>query len=86
VSRLVLYCFQSHSSLVLGMVIKRFLVFVNMWALSHVVCMMGCVVFMSLYGLHSCRFIVISGRLSGSCTYLVFFDCVWWKFFVIMLE
>jgi hypothetical protein len=53
VSRLVLYCFQSHSSLVLGMVIKRFLVFVNMWALSHVVCMVGCVVFMSLSGLHS---------------------------------
>jgi hypothetical protein len=58
----------------------------NMWVLSHVGCMVGCVVFMSLSGLHSCKFIWISGRLSGSCTYLVSFHCGWWKFFAIMLE
>jgi hypothetical protein len=57
VSRLVLYCFHSHSSLVLGIVIRRFPMSVNMWASSHITCIVGCVVFMSLSGLHSCRFI-----------------------------
>jgi hypothetical protein len=46
-----------------------------MWALSPMVCMVGCVVFMSLSGLHSCKFIWISRRLGGLCTYLVSFDC-----------
>jgi hypothetical protein len=79
----MLYRFQSHYSLVLGMVIRRFPVFVNMRALS---CMVGWVVFMSVFGLLSCKFIWINRRLSGSCIYLVFFDCGWWKFFSIMLE
>jgi hypothetical protein len=57
VSRLVLYCSQSHSNLVLGIVIRRFPSSVNMWALSHITCIVGCVVFMSLSGLHSYRFI-----------------------------
>jgi hypothetical protein len=57
ISRLTLYCFHSHSSLVLGIVIRRFPVSVNMWASSHMICIVGCVVFMSLSGLHSCRFI-----------------------------
>jgi hypothetical protein len=57
ISRLVLYCFYSHFSLVLGMVIRRFPVSLNMWALLHMICIVGCVVFMSLSGLHSCRFI-----------------------------
>jgi hypothetical protein len=57
VSRLMLYCFHSHSSLVLGMVIRRFPISVNIWASSHMICMVGCVVFLSLSGLHSCRFI-----------------------------
>jgi hypothetical protein len=56
-SRLMLYCFHSHSSLVLGIVIRRFPIFVNMWASSHMICIVGCIVFMSLSGLHSCRFI-----------------------------
>jgi hypothetical protein len=86
VSRLVLYCFHSHSSLILGMVIRRFPISVNIWASSYMICMVGCVVFMSLSGLHSCRLIWIRGRLSGSCTYLVSFDCSWKKFFSIMLE
>ena len=57
VSRLTLYCFHNHSSLVLGMVIRKFPVSVNMCALSYMIYMVGCVVFMSLSGLHSCRFI-----------------------------
>jgi hypothetical protein len=57
VSRLMLYCFHSHSSLVLEIVIRRFPTSVNMWASSHMICIVGCVVFMSLFGLHSCRFI-----------------------------
>jgi hypothetical protein len=77
VSRLLLYCLHSHSSLVLGIVIRRFPSSINMWATSFATCIMGCVVFMSLSGLHSCRFIWISGRLSGSCMYLVSFDCSW---------
>jgi hypothetical protein len=44
----MLYCFHSHSSLVLGMVIRRFPMSVNMWALSCMICMVGCVVFVSL--------------------------------------
>jgi hypothetical protein len=70
----MLYCFQSHSSLVLEMVIKWFPVFVNMWALSCMICMVGWVVFMSVSGLHSFRFIWIISRCSGSCMYLVSFD------------
>jgi hypothetical protein len=57
VSRLMLYCFHSHSSLLLGMIIRRFPISVNMWASSCMICMVGCVVFMSLSGLHSCRFL-----------------------------
>ena len=56
-SRLMLYCFHSHSSLVLGMVIRKFPKYVNMWASSPMICIVGCVVFMSLSGLHSCMFI-----------------------------
>jgi hypothetical protein len=57
VSKLVLYCFQSHSSFVWEIVIRRFPSSVNMWASSHITCIVGCVVFMSLSGLHSCRLI-----------------------------
>jgi hypothetical protein len=75
VPKLMLYCFQSHSSLVLGIVIEKLPISVNMWALSHMSCMVGCVVFMSLFGLLSCMCIWINGRFSGSCTYLMSFDC-----------
>jgi hypothetical protein len=57
VSRLVLYCFHSHSNLVLGIVVKRFPVSVNMWASSLMIWIIDSVVFMSLSGLHSFRFI-----------------------------
>jgi hypothetical protein len=57
ISRLVLYCFYSHSSLVLEIVIRRFPISVNMWASSLMICIVGRIVFMSLSGLHSCRFI-----------------------------
>jgi hypothetical protein len=53
----MLYCFHSHSSLVLGIAIRRFPKSVNMWASSPMIYIMGCVVFMSLFGLHLCRFI-----------------------------
>jgi hypothetical protein len=74
VSKLMLYCFQSHSSIVLGIVIRRLPVSVNMWASSHMSCMVGCVIFMCLSRLLSCMCIWINGRLSGLCTYLVSFD------------
>jgi hypothetical protein len=57
VSRLVLYCFHSHSSLIFGIVIRRFPMSINMWASSVMICILDCVVSMSLSGLHSCRFI-----------------------------
>jgi hypothetical protein len=79
-----LYWFQSHSSLSLGMVIRWFPLFVNMSALSCVICMVGSVVFMSVSGLHSLRCIWTSGNCSGSCMCLVSLDCVWWKFFSIV--
>jgi hypothetical protein len=54
--RLVLYCFHNHSNLVLGIVISRFPVSVNKWAILSIICMVGYVVFISLSGLHSCIF------------------------------
>jgi hypothetical protein len=75
VPKLMLYCFQSYSRLVLGIVIRRLPMSINMWASSHMICMVGCVVFMSLSGLLLGMCIWINGRLSGLCTYLVSFDC-----------
>jgi hypothetical protein len=60
VLELMLYCLQSHSSLVLVMVIRRFPLSVNKWALFCMICMVGWdrwVVFMSVSGLHSVKFI-----------------------------
>jgi hypothetical protein len=57
VSRLVLYCFHSHSNLVLGIIVRRFPMSVNIWASSSMIWMAGSVVFMFLSGLHSFRFI-----------------------------
>jgi hypothetical protein len=54
---LVLYCFHNHSSLSLGMVIRWFPLFVNIEALSYIIWMVGLVVFISVLGLHSFRFI-----------------------------
>jgi hypothetical protein len=74
-----LYWFQSHSSLSLGMVIKWFPLFLNMDALSCMICMVGSVVFMSVSGLHSLRCIWTSSNCSGSCMYLVSLDCILWE-------
>jgi hypothetical protein len=57
-------------------VIKWFSLFVNMSALSCIICMVGSSIFMSVSGLHSFRFIWTSGSCSGSCTYLVSLDCI----------
>jgi hypothetical protein len=54
---LMLYCFHSHSNLVLAMVNSRFPVSINNWALFCMICIVGWVVFMSVSGLHSFRFI-----------------------------
>jgi hypothetical protein len=80
-----LYWFHNHSSLSLEMVIRWFPLFVNMSALSCVVCMVGSIVFMSVLGLHSLRCIWTSGNCSDSFMYLVSLDCIWWKFFSIVL-
>ena len=61
VFKLLLYYFQSHSSLVLEIVIRRLPGFVNMWASLHMSYMVGCVVFMSISGLLSCMCIWING-------------------------
>jgi hypothetical protein len=57
VLELMLYCFQSHSSLVLVMVIRRFPLFVNKWAFFLMIFTVSWVVFMSVFGLHSVKFI-----------------------------
>ena len=57
VSRLVLYCFHSHSNLVLKIVIRGFPRSMNMWASSPMIWIVDFVVCMSLSGLHSFRFI-----------------------------
>jgi hypothetical protein len=82
---LVLYWFHSQLSLFLEMVIRWFPLFVNMSALSCIICMVGSSIFMSVSGLHSFRCIWTSGNCSGSYMYLVFLDCIWWKFFSIIL-
>jgi hypothetical protein len=80
----VLYWFHSHSSLFLGMVIRWFPLFVNISALSCMICIVGSVVFMSESGLHSFRCIWTNGSCSGSSINLVSLDCIWWKFCSIM--
>ena len=59
--KLLLHCFQSHSSLVLEIVIRRLPISINMWTSSHMSCMVDCVVFMPLSRLLSCMCIWISG-------------------------
>jgi hypothetical protein len=54
---LMLYCFQSHSSLIMVMVIRRFPLSINKWALFCMICVVGWVVFMSVSRLHSVKFI-----------------------------
>ena len=81
---LVLYWFHNHSSLFLGMVIRWFLMLVNISALSCMICIVGSTVFMSISRLHSLSCIWTRGSCSGSCMYLVFLDFIWWKFFSII--
>jgi hypothetical protein len=50
------YWFHSHSTLFLEMVIRWFPLFVNISALSYIICMVGSSVFMSISGLHLFRF------------------------------
>jgi hypothetical protein len=59
------------------MVIRWFPLFVKMSASSCIICMVGSIVFMSVSGLHSFRFIGTSGSCNGSCMYLVSLDCIW---------
>jgi hypothetical protein len=60
----------------LEMDIRWYPLLVNMSALSCMICMVGSSVFMSESGLHSFRFICISGNCSGSYIYLVSLDCI----------
>jgi hypothetical protein len=78
------YWFHNHISLFLGMVIKWFPLFVNISALSCIICMVGSVVFISVFGSYSFRFIWTSGSCNGTCMYLVSLDCDWYKFWSIL--
>ena len=60
--KLLLYYFQSHPSLVLGIVIRRLPISVNMWASSPMSCMVDCVV-LCLY--LDCFRVCVFGLMEG---------------------
>ena len=62
----VVYWFQSHSNLILGMVIRWFPLFVYISVLSYMIWMVGLFVFISVSKLHSFKFIWTNGSCKGS--------------------
>ena len=69
------YCFQSHLSLSIGMVIRCFPVSSYMCAESFCICMVYVSIFMSFSGLHSFIEICASGIINGGGMYLVSLFC-----------
>ena len=69
------YCFQSHFSLSMGMVIRCFPVSSYMFAESFCVSMVHLSIFMSFSGLHSFIEICASSITSGGGMYLVSLFC-----------
>ena len=72
------YCFQSHLSLSIGMVIRCILISLYMCATSFCICMVCVSIFISFSGLHSFIEIYASGMINGEGMYLVslFFSSV----------
>ena len=70
-----IYCFQSHLSLSIGMVIRCFSISLYMSATSFCVCMVHVSTFISFLGLHSFIKICMSGMISGGGIYLVSLFC-----------
>ena len=72
------YCFQSHFSLSIGMVIRYFPVSLYMCAVSFCICMVHVSTFISFSRLHPFIEMCASGMISGGGMYLVslFFSSV----------
>lgn len=73
----VLYCFHSHLSLFLVMVITLFQPLLYMWDFSPIIYIVGWLVCMFVSRLLSCRYIWTSGRCRGSLICLVSLDWCW---------
>ena len=69
------YCFQSHLSLFIGMVIRYFPISLYMCATSFYVCMVCVSTFISLSGLYSLVEICASGMTNCKGIYLVSLFC-----------
>ena len=69
------YCFQSHFSLSIGMVIRCFSVSSYMCAVSFCICMVHESTFISLSELHSFIEMCTSGMINGGGIYLVSLFC-----------
>ena len=78
------YCFQSHLSLYIEMVIRYFPVFLYLCATSFSVCMVCISTFISLSGLHSLVEICASGIINCKGMYLVSLFCASEKLAFIM--
>ena len=70
-----IYCFQSHFSLSIGMVIRCFPVSLYMCATSFCVCIVYVSTFISFSRLHSFVEMCASGMISGGGMYLVSLFC-----------
>ena len=69
------YCFQSHLSLFIGMIIRYFPVSLYMCATSFCICMVHESAFISFSGLHSFIKMYASGMINGGGMYLVSLFC-----------
>ena len=78
------YCFQSHLSLFIGMVIRYFLVSLSLCATSFSICMVCVSTFISLSGLHLLVEICASGIINCEGMYLVSLFCASEKLAFIM--
>ena len=78
------YCFQSHLSLSIGMVMRYFHVSLYMCVTSFSICMVCVSAFISLSGLHSLVKICASGIINCKGMYLVSLFCTSEKFIFIM--
>ena len=70
-----IYCFQSHLSLSIGMVIRCFLDSLYMCATSFCICMVHVSTFISFSRLHSFIKMCASGMINGGGMYLVSLFC-----------
>ena len=69
------YCFQSHLSLSIGMVIRCFHVSSYICAISFCICMVHISTFIFFSGLHSFIEMCASGMINGKGMYLVYLFC-----------